>query len=341
MLITTKKIIKSGLILMFIGILILISSTSSIANRASNTPSKSRLSHEKIEQIANMTTVRINTNGSQYAGSGVIISKKIIGTKAQYLVLSNAHVIDFGYREECTELSKERIIKIETYDSKIHTATIHKQSQSLCKIGDLALLQFSSDTNNQYEVVHISNSNNAHESEDIYVSGFPCDKKNCKEKINVQKGTISTKLTTEALKYGYKIGYNLKTKRGTSGGSLLNEYGELVGIHSRGPSEGVETEDDDEFNSSKSATPDEKTMMHMNAWAIPSELFLDKLSSLIKINNTLPQKSTELVTIISLNEKVQKIENELHFNRFLTFVLVCMNAVFLPTILYYSMNKTH
>ena len=242
MLNTTRTITKGGSILLFTVILILISSTLGIAdNLLSNTSSKSGLSFEEIEKIAKMTTVRINTHGEQFAGSGVIVRKNTIGTRTDYLVLSNAHVIDYKYRKQCTQLPKERIIEIETYDGTTHTATIHKQSQNLCTTGDLALLQFSSD-NNQYEVVQIANSNDVQKSEPIYVAGFPCNSHNCREKISIEKGIVSDNLT-EALKYGYKIGYTAKTKVGTSGGSLLSEQsGKLIGIHSRGQINGTDTD---------------------------------------------------------------------------------------------------
>lgn len=327
MLNTTQVVIKGGSMLIFTGILILISSTLGIADDlVPNTSSKPGLSYEEIEKIARMTTVRINTHGDQFAGSGVIVRKNTIGTRTEYLVLSSAHVIDFKYRKQCIKLQKERLIEIETHDGQPHIATIHKQSQDLCKNGDLALLQFSSDTNNQYEVAQIADSNDVQKSATIYVSGFPCNSHNCKENISIEKGTVSAKFT-EALKYGYKIGYTAKTKIGTSGGSLLSEQnGKLIGIHGRGQSNEIETGDDYKFSSSKSATPDEEIIIRDNAWAIPSELFPQKLISSIKIDSISPQKSSvgdkaiggnknESIEIESLNKKLQSIENKLDANK--------------------------
>lgn len=323
---TTQITIKAGSMLIFTGILILISSTLGIADdRMPNNSLKSELSYKEIEKIAKMTTVRINTHGKQLAGSGVIVRKNIIGKRTEYLVLSSAHVIDFEYRKKCIPLPKDRIIEIETHDGKIHSATIHKRSQDLCKTGDLALLHFSSDTDNQYEFAQIANSNDVQKSATIYVSGFPCNIHNCKENISIEKGTVSAKFT-EALKYGYKIGYTAKTKVGTSGGSLLSEQsGKLIGIHGRGQINGIETGDDYKFNSSKFATPEEEIIIRDNAWAIPSELFSEKLIYSIQIDSKSPKKNSDTSKVVekntiellekeSLNKKLLNLENKLDAN---------------------------
>ncbi|WP_375470928.1 tetratricopeptide repeat protein [uncultured Nostoc sp.] len=166
----------------------------------------STLSPEKIRQLAQAVTVKVLSNHK--GGSGVLINKQ--GTT--YTVLTNAHVI-----------SNKESHRIQTPDGKIYTATVISQGDSL-KSNDLAVLQFQAQEN--YQIVALAITSKASENQSVFAAGFP---ENSKELV-INNGKISL-LSTQPLVGGYQIGYTNEIRQGMSGGALLNQAGELIGIN--------------------------------------------------------------------------------------------------------------
>ncbi|MGD1699036.1 S1 family peptidase [Dapis sp. BLCC M229] len=180
-------------------------------------------SNPVVEEIAQPITVRLV--GENIAGSGVIISQ--VGT--EYFVLTCAHVIDSNQGAKFVVL---------TSDGKEHTT--QRDSRFNFRDIDLAVVKFS--TNNQYPVAVVSENLIFSLGEEVYVTGFP----NYQQKpvnlvptidlgiqsYNFTKGKIIHVLNLP-LEKGYKIGMSNEIEVGMSGGPVLNQDGELVGIIGR------------------------------------------------------------------------------------------------------------
>ncbi|NJO93592.1 MAG: trypsin-like peptidase domain-containing protein [Hydrococcus sp. RM1_1_31] len=166
-------------------------------------------SNTKIKQLARAITVSVQVGDNR--GSGVLIAK----AGQTYTVVTNAHVINGGdsYR-------------IQTPDGKIHSAKLQYQGDSFAK-DDLALLQFqAADT---YSIANLGNSATLSENQAIFVVGFPSES----EQLSISNGKISL-VAEKPLVGGYQIGFGSETKQGMSGGALLNDKGELIGILGQG-----------------------------------------------------------------------------------------------------------
>lgn len=176
-------------------------------------------------RTASKVTVRIFTKSG--SGSGVIINRQ----GQNYTVLTNDHVVVD---------SPESGYEVLTPDGKIYKAqqvpTVNPHSL------DLALVEFTSGEN--YQFVQFSQSPNISEGEVVYVSGFPAwhfvfngDNITKVETtrdwglgaFKLQPGKIKMYLG-KTLVGGYKVGFTNDFTQGMSGGPVLNQRGELVGI---------------------------------------------------------------------------------------------------------------
>jgi S1-C subfamily serine protease len=176
-------------------------------------------------RTASKVTVRIFTKSG--SGSGVIINRQ----GKSYTVLTNDHVVVD---------SPESGYEVLTPDGKIYKAhqlpTVNPDSL------DLALVEFTSGEN--YQVVQFSQSPNISEGEVVYVSGFPAwhfvFNRDTISKVETTRnwGLSAFKLRPgnikmyldETLVGGYKLGFTNDFTQGMSGGPVLNQQGELVGI---------------------------------------------------------------------------------------------------------------
>jgi tetratricopeptide (TPR) repeat protein len=177
-------------------------------------PSRSlSLTTAEVGQIAKDITVRIDNQHSG-SGSGVLIKRE----KDIYTVLTSKHVVQDEYD----------YILI-TPDSQTHP--INSGTIQFVPNVDLAILQFSSTQN--YPIVKIGDSAKISEGMTSYVSGFPIKTAAITEYIyTFTEGTISAN-ATNALEDGYALVYSNRTLPGMSGGPVLDNEGQLIGIHGR------------------------------------------------------------------------------------------------------------
>lgn len=161
---------------------------------------------DKLRQFAQAITVKIVNKDAQ--GSGVIIAKD----GNTYTVLTNAHVI-----------RNKNSLDIQTADKKIHQAKIISLGNSL-EGNDLAVLQFQA--TQTYQTVPLAINPNLQENQPVYAVGFP-DETGI---LTLNEGKISL-FTPKPFIGGYQIGYSNEIKPGMSGGPLLNQQGELIGIN--------------------------------------------------------------------------------------------------------------
>jgi tetratricopeptide (TPR) repeat protein/S1-C subfamily serine protease len=203
------KSLNFSIIASISGLLIISNPHIAISQQSVNQPNRlianNSATPEQIKQLAQAVTVKISSNNK--GGSGVLIDKQ--GTT--YTVLTNAHVI-----------SNKAPYRIQTPDKKTHTATVINKGNSFTG-NDLAVLQFQAQEN--YQTLALTNSEIA-ENQTVFAVGFPDDSK----EVVISSSKISL-LSTQPLVGGYQIGYTNEIKQGMSGGALLNESGQLIGIN--------------------------------------------------------------------------------------------------------------
>lgn len=166
-----------------------------------------------IAKQAKEITVLIDSNNSK--GSGVIINK----SGNNYTVLTAGHVV--GRQEK---------YEIITSDNQRHTVKSVKKLPNV----DLAVINFTDSNNKNYTPAKIGNSDTSSEGTTVYVAGFPKPTAAISESIyTFLDGRISAN-ASKPLREGYALVYTIDTLPGMSGGPVLNQRGELIGIHGRG-----------------------------------------------------------------------------------------------------------
>ena len=171
------------------------------------------ISREEVDKIAESITVLID---SKEPGSGVIVKRE----GNVYTVLTARHV----FKEP------EAKYEIVTPDDKRYLLT-YSSIKKLPNV-DLAVVQFTSTQN--YSVAKIGNSDLSIRGKQVYVAGFPKTSPTINRSIyQFEKGEVTAN-ASRPLEDGYALVYSNNTLPGMSGGPVLNESGEVVGIHGRG-----------------------------------------------------------------------------------------------------------
>lgn len=174
-------------------------------------PLTNPLAPEEVQRIAQSITVKVLSNKT--SGSGILVSKKGVTGKKEdiYSILTNRHVLMPG-----------EPYRIQTPDGQIHQANVVKDVNF--KGSDLALLEFSSAKD--YTLAELMSVSTLAVNQQVFAAGFVPDA----EKLVFTNGEISL-LPDKAFQDGYKIGYTNNVQKGMSGGPILNQRGEVIGIN--------------------------------------------------------------------------------------------------------------
>ncbi len=172
------------------------------------------MSPTEVGKIAKGVTVAIRT--PEERGSGAIIAR----TGNTYTVLTAAHVVKKTNSRYTIELS----------DGQKYAVS----GRQLSPTGnlDLAIVKFQSDRN--YPVVKLGDSNSATEGSLAYVSGFPLATAAITKSVYTFSDGKITANSSQPFDNGYSIVYSCNTLPGMSGGPVLNDRGELIAVHGRG-----------------------------------------------------------------------------------------------------------
>jgi tetratricopeptide (TPR) repeat protein len=207
-------------------------------------PRVAALSASQVAETANQITVLIE---GQNPGSGVLIKRE----GNTYTVLTAKHVV--------ATPDDYQIVTPDGQRAKLSYSTV----KPLPGV-DLAVLTFTSPRS--YTVAKLGNARSAPSGTQIYVAGFPVPTAVITESIfNFTEG----KMTANAgrpLADGYALVYSNSTLPGMSGGPVLNETADVIGIHGRG--------DTDSAGTQETSNPDVVVKTGFNL-AIPINTFLN------------------------------------------------------------------
>lgn len=164
---------------------------------------------DNVRQLAESITVKILYGAAEGWGSGIIISNEA----GLYTVITNQHVLRGGTSYQ-----------VQTPDGRIYPA------EAIATPGfqdrDLAAVTFYS--SQTYGVATLAASRVA-EGDRVYATGFPVQTATASG-FFFTDGQISL-IAEQAFVGGYQIGYTNPVEKGMSGGPLLNQWGEVIGIN--------------------------------------------------------------------------------------------------------------
>jgi S1-C subfamily serine protease len=173
------------------------------------------LTKVEVSKIAQSVTVMIQDPQSpQTAGSGIIIKRE----GETYMVLTAHHVV-----------KQSPDYQVMTPDKKMNPI-VQGSIKPLPGV-DLALVQFKSSAS--YSIAKMGDSAQNPSGSASFVAGFPgTTEVRSEPEYYFTSGEIATN-GSRPNKEGYALAYSNPTLPGMSGGPVLNEQGELIGIHGR------------------------------------------------------------------------------------------------------------
>ncbi|MCG9891560.1 MAG: tetratricopeptide repeat-containing serine protease family protein [Thermosynechococcaceae cyanobacterium MS004] len=173
------------------------------------------LTKVQVSKLAQSVTVMIqNAQNPQDSGSGIIIKRD----GQTYTVLTAHHVVQ-----------RSSAFKVMTPDKKFYPM-MQGSVQALPGV-DLALVKFNS--SEAYAISKMGDSNLSPSGSASFVAGFPgTTVVRSEPEYYFTSGEIAAN-GSRPNKDGYALVYSNPTLPGMSGGPVLNEKGELIGIHGR------------------------------------------------------------------------------------------------------------
>lgn len=221
--------------------------------RNENFSSAGWLSVSQLQQLARAITVKVFSGDTW--GSGIVIQKQ----GQVYTVVTNDHVLVAGNAH-----------RIQTSDGRVYSARVIKGD----RFGgnDLGVLQFNSTA--AYTVATLAASSSLQVGDEVLAAGFPIEGN---PGFSLAAGQISL-LPEKALEQGYQLAYTNDIQKGMSGGPLLNQQGQVVGINGMHayPLWG----DPYVFQDGSLPCPAMRDVMVKSSWAIPIETLARSLPRL-------------------------------------------------------------
>ena len=169
------------------------------------------LSPPEVNKVAYQITVRI---GEENRGSGVIIGRQ----GKTYTVLTNWHVV-----EQPSQYT------VQTFDGEIYYFD-SSQVKRLVE-ADLAVVYFTS--GQEYPIAYRGNSEQLIESQRVYLAGYPGSNIPGSGNYRFYSENIIGFLSPSEIEDGYELIFSGEPIPGMSGGPILDDDGQVVGIYGR------------------------------------------------------------------------------------------------------------
>jgi S1-C subfamily serine protease len=261
-----KNRLKTAIFL--IGISVICAATLNIFSISSHTDRSSqnlanktvthRIQPEKLTEKAKTIVVKV-ISSEGFIGSGVLVGKQ----DRIYTITTNAHVLRSGSLP----------YRVQTHDGRVYPAQLNQSSNF--GGNDLALLTFNSPNYHYPVVAPIIRSTEI--GDEVFVAGFPeSEEEDKQQKFTLTSGKIKL-ILPKILDDGYQIGYTNKITNGMSGGALLNDRGDLIGINGKRayPAWNIPSN----FGDGSKVTADIHQQIIQLSWAIPMEILIPELST--------------------------------------------------------------
>lgn len=173
---------------------------------------------EKLQQQIRSISIKVLAHG-QTIGSGILLDR----ADGVYTVATNAHVIQ----------SASAPFQLQTPDGQIYAAAL--VPPPLDQNRDLIVLRFQS-LDRTYNIAKLA-TDKPKIGDLVWAAGFPLDPQTLPAQpavaplgLTIADGQI-TQILPIAMSGGYNIGYDNPIRKGMSGGALVNQEGELVGMN--------------------------------------------------------------------------------------------------------------
>lgn len=184
-------------------------------------------SNNKVDAIAKKITVLVLISGAKNgSGSGIIIQRN----GNTYTVLTAYHVVK-------DPNSQYQIVTPDGQHYRVNYQTVKQPTNNI----DSAVLQFTSNQN--YPVAKIGNSDTVKRLTNIYLAGFPGKRGGVRVPpvYDCRDGQVIANATQTIVEDGYTLFHKSSARPGMSGGAVLNEQGEVIGIFGKGENPSFET----------------------------------------------------------------------------------------------------
>ena len=230
---------------------------------SSDTSSTQKQSESNPCDKAREITVKVLAGGSW--GSGILVQKQ----GKRYTVLTNAHVlIGNSYQIQTSDGERYPAKRLVEFDDNNTSGD------------DLAILQF--DSPEEYDRAILAPKASLRERQKVFAAGFPV---NTTPYQNIEAtggivclwpGGIISLILDRPMQEGYQIGYHIDIAQGMSGGPLLNEKGEVIGVNGKGDPLIFRNPDIYRYQDDNSRVQQPLNVMTSSSWAIPIETFVQQ-----------------------------------------------------------------
>ncbi|MGK7904458.1 MAG: serine protease [Hormoscilla sp.] len=243
-------------------------------NESPATYSATEKSELKLCDIARAITVKVLAGGSW--GSGIIVQRQERRNTKSYTVLTNAHVL-LG-----------NSYQIQTPDGKTYQAILLKRFDDRNSRGDdLAILQFLSPE--EYDRAILAPNASLRRGQKVLAAGFPVNPALSQPNIGSKAvclwpGGIISLILDRPMREGYQIGYHIDIAQGMSGGPLLNEQGEVIGVNGKGDPLIFRNPDIYRYQDDNTRVQQPLSVMTSSSWAIPIETFVQQAPLSLELN---------------------------------------------------------